>query len=180
MLACAPSVAQDDAAQNDITQNDTAQNEATQTNTTPDCDSSNLGMAQMQRATIALVNARGETVDVVALIADDELERASGYQHICPEVIARTAILFRFDAPRATQFHMRNVKAPLDIGFFDRAGVLIQSMLMQPYTDNRGDGEETLYAPMQPFQYALEARDGFFAEHNLLAGATTLRLRTLP
>ena len=130
----------------------------------------------MESARIVLLNAQRQRVELDSLIADDALERASGYQHICPEVIARTSILFRYAAPGAGRFHMRNVKAPLDIGFFDEGGVLIQSMVMRPY----GDGDEILYGPMRTFQYALEARAGFFREKGLSAGASRLLLDTLP
>ncbi len=140
------------------------------------CAESNRGMERMESARISLLNERRERVEFETLIADDALERASGYQHICPWVIARTSILFRYPAPSGGRFHMRNVKAPLAIGFFDEDGVLIQSMIMQPY----GDGDETLYAPMRKFQYALEARPGFFAEKGLSAGASRLLIEALP
>ena len=139
------------------------------------CDPSNRGMEQMEIANISLLNERRQPVELKSFIADDDLERASGYQYICPEVIARTAILFRYAAPTAGRFHMYNVKAPLDIGFFDEGGVLIQSMVMRPY-----EGEEILYGPMRKFQYALEARLGFFKENGLSAGSSRLLLETLP
>lgn len=140
------------------------------------CRAINAGMARMHTARIALLDAESNRVEVHAHIADDVLERADGYQHICPAVIDRTAILFVFDAPIASHFHMNNVHAPLDIGFFDARGVLLQSMVMHPY----GDGAEIFYAPMGAFQYALEARRGFFAEKNFAAGKTRLLLETLP
>ena len=142
----------------------------------PDCHPSNRGMSQMQSAPVVFLNDHGQRVRIRSFIADDDLERASGYQYICPEVIARTTILFRFPEPLRTRFHMQNVKAPLAIGFFDQAGVLIQSMTMHPYSD----GETTLYGPMQRFQYALEARPGFFTRHELSAGAARLLIETLP
>lgn len=142
----------------------------------PDCYPTNRGMERMQTARIVLHNAAAQAVALDAFIADDNLERASGYQYICPRVIARTAILFRWDALLHSPFHMHNVKAPLDIGFFNADGLLLQTMTMQPYED----GREILYAPMQPFQYALEARRGFFAANKLSAGAARLRLETLP
>ncbi len=140
------------------------------------CSPSNRGMARMESARIALLNARRQRVVFESLIADDDLERASGFQHICPEVIARTPILFRYRAPVSTRFHMHNVKAPLEIGFFDGDGVLFQSMLMHPYAD----GAEILYGPMQEFQYALEARPGFFREKGLSAGSSRLLIEALP
>ncbi len=140
------------------------------------CSSSNLGMDRMEVSRISLLDDRRQRIEIVSFIADDSVERANGYQHICPEVIARTTILFRYDAPSAARFHMHNVKAPLDIGFFDEDGLLIQYMVMHPY----GDGDEKLYGPMLPFQYALEARVGFFREKGLSAGAARLLLDTLP
>lgn len=141
-----------------------------------DCDSSNHGMARMESARISLLNERGRRVEFESFIADDALERASGYQYICPRIIAHTTILFRFPAPTATRFHMHNVKAPLTIGFFDEDGVLIQSMVMHPYEG----GEEILYGPMQKFQYALEARPGFFKEKGLSSGSSRLLIDALP
>ena len=140
-----------------------------------ECRATNPGMERMHIARIALLDADGQRVEIAAHIADDPYERADGYQHICPRVIQRSAILFRFDTPVPAQFHMNNVHAPLDIGFFDERGVLLQSMVMHPYAG----GEEVLYAPMRPFQYALEAREGFFAEKNLSAGITRLLLNSL-
>ena len=141
-----------------------------------DCHASNRGMEQMESARISLLNERGRRVEFDSFIADDELERASGYQYICPRIIARTTILFRFPAPVATRFHMNNVKAPLAIGFFAEDGALIQSLVMYPYEG----GEEILYGPMQKFQYALEARPGFFKEKGLSAGSSKLLIEALP
>ena len=141
-----------------------------------DCTTSNRGMQTMESALIALQDDAGARIELTAFIADDDLERAGGYQFICPEIMARTAILFRFDEPSAGRFHMHNVEAPLDIGFFDAAGVLLQSMRMEIYVD----GEEILYGPMQEFHYALEVPPGFFAERELSAGKTRLLIAELP
>jgi len=142
----------------------------------PDCAATNRGLARMQSADIELLNARRERVTLRAFIADEPLEMAAGYQFICPAVVARTAILFRYAAPGAGRFHMHNVKAPLDIAFFDAGGDLFQAMQMQPYRD----GAEVLYGPMRKFQYALEARRGFLREKHLTAGASKLLLDSLP
>ena len=141
-----------------------------------DCSVSNRGMARMEIARISLLNEQGRRVELESFIADDPLERADGYQYICPRIIARTTILFRYPAPAVGRFHMHNVKAPLAIGFFDEDGVLLQSMLMLPYED----GNEILYGPMQKFQYALEARRGFFEDKGLSVGSSRLLLETLP
>ena len=73
-------------------------------------------------------------------------------------------------SPLGGRFHMQNVKAPLDIGFFDGAGKLIRTMVMDTYDD----GNKRRYHPGQRFQYALEARVGFFNEHKLSANKARL------
>lgn len=143
---------------------------------TADCQPSNVGLQTMTSKTIMLDDGEGQTLNLDTLIADDSHERAMGFQHICAAVIARTTMLFRFPAPIATQFHMHNVKAPLDIGFFATNGSLIATRLMVPY----GREAPVYYAPDgQPFQYALEARAGFFAAHGLRAGRSRLLLPSL-
>ena len=134
------------------------------------CQASNRGMDAMEMREIQLLDAGGKLHVVEAHIADDGTERAFGYQYICKQIIDRTAILFVYRAPIRGRFHMSNVKAPLDIGFFDASGLLIDQQLMRPYAD----GESTLYSPDQDFQFALEARQGYFTEHNLVVGKTRL------
>ena len=119
---------------------------------------------------ISLLNDAGKIIKFESHIADNARERAEGYQHICEEVINKTSILFVYSQPVGGRFHMQNVKAPLDIGFFDRAGKLIRTMVMDTYDD----GNKRLYHPRQQFQYALEARVGFFKAHMLSAGKARL------
>lgn len=146
-----------------------------------DCQPSTRAFAQMKVSRITLLNDQQQRVPINTRIADDSMERAGGYQYICPSVIARTTILFRYSSPNAGRFHMYNVKAPLDIGFFDERGVLMQYLVMYPYSDDaKSQGTGTLYGPMQKFQYALEARQGFFKDKQLSAGSTRLLLETLP
>ena len=140
-----------------------------------DCQVSNQGMDTMAVQELRLLDGQGRLHTVEAHIADDQVERAFGYQHICGHVIDRTAILFVYGAPAAARFHMRNVKAPLDIGFFDGGGALLEVQRMRPW---RGD-DGALYSPGRPFQFALEARAGYFQEHGLTAGRTRL-LRGAP
>ena len=84
---------------------------------------------------ISLLNDSGKIIKLESHIADNTRERADGYQHICEEVINKTTILFVYSQPVGGRFHMQNVKAPLDIGFFDGAGKLIRTMVMDTYDD---------------------------------------------
>ena len=129
----------------------------------------------MHTEQVSLLNDRGKIVTFQSHVADDDSERAAGYQYICVDIIDASTILFVFPKPILTRFHMQNVEAPLDIGFFDDRGKLFSVLLMQP-GDN---GSSALYGPSQPFQYALEARQGFFAEQNLSAGKSRLLIGRL-
>ncbi len=154
-----------------------------QTKTKPqtDCRLSTHAFARMQIVRLTLQNDRQQRININSHIADEPSERAAGYQHICASVIERTSILFRYPATTAGRFHMHNVKAPLDIGFFDECGVLLQYRVMHPYSaDAANQGAEILYGAIQAFQYALEARRGFFKENQLSAGSARLLLETLP
>ncbi len=124
----------------------------------------------MHTEEVPLLNDHGKIVSFQSHVADDNTERAAGYQYICRNIIDTSTILFVYSQPVTARFHMRNVEAPLDIGFFDDKGKLFSVMLMQPYDD----GDSRLYGPPQPFQYALEARQGFFADHNMSAGKSHL------
>lgn len=145
------------------------QGHAIQTNTQA-CQTSNKGMDSMHRANLVFNLADTTSKSFNVFIADESTERAYGYQYICANIIQQTRILFVFDAPILASFHMRNVKAPLDIGFFDSNGHLIDIQVMYPYINN----EQITYSPNQAFLYALEAPLGFFRQHNLLPGKTQL------
>ncbi len=136
------------------------------------CVDSTKGLLSMNQENIVLVNDSGQEISLKVLVADDNYERASGFQHICPSVIEKVLILFIYDAESAGRFHMQNVHAPLDIAFFDADGVLISAMLMQTYTEDF----RPLFDPGAPFQFALEARQGFFTEINVSAAGSYLKI----
>ncbi len=137
-----------------------------------DCRLSTRGWDQMHLTSIYLIHDDGRKTALRVRVADDRVERAAGYQHICPEIIELSAILFRYKQPGNRSFHMFNVHAALDIGFFDADGRLDQVIHMQPQTP--GDPSAETYAPSNSFQFALETRAGFFSDNGLEAGATTL------
>ena len=130
------------------------------------------GIASMQLEPIRLANDQGEVLALDVLVADDTFERASGFQHVCPEVIDETLILFRYPGEVQGRFHMQNVHAPLDIAFFDGKGNVVSVQLMETYSDER----RPLYGPSGSFQYALEARQGFFSAKGVSPRASKLLL----
>ena len=137
---------------------------------TMSCREVTAGMRAMHTEEVSLLNDQGKVVVFQSHVADDDTERAAGYQYVCANIIDASTILFVYPQPVSARFHMENVEVPLDIGFFDDQGKLFLVMLMQP----RDDGDSGLYGPPQPFQYALEAAQGFFVEQNLSAGKSHL------
>ena len=139
------------------------------------CEQTNFGIQSMEQSSIGIVNSLGELVRIQAFIADDQQERSFGYQFICESVISETFILFVYPREVNARFHMNNVVAPLDIGFFDGQGNLIATRLMTVYEE----GENTLYHPDKPFRYALEAAPGFFDSRSIKPGSARLSTGTI-
>jgi len=73
-------------------------------------------------------------------------------------------MLFAYTSPRQMQFWMRNTLIPLDIGFFDAQGVLLEKHPMQPH-DERG-----VISRHQELQYALEMNQGWFDRNGVKPG----------
>lgn len=128
----------------------------------------------MHHASVSLIHDSGEHTRLRVRVADDHNERAAGFQHICPEVIALSAILFVYDRPTNVSFHMFNVHAELDIGFFDDSGRLMRVIRMQPQM--KGMSSARYYRSEADFQYALETRAGFYREHGIVSGKATLSI----
>lgn len=115
---------------------------------------------RMELKEITLVDRHHRSATLIARVADTPTERAAGYQFLCPDDIAGTALLFVFEQEMWTFFHMRNVKHALDILFFLGDGRLLSS-----HTMDQGGGR--LYSPGGEFQYALEAPSGFIGSLGL-------------
>lgn len=138
-----------------------------------DCKLSTRHWASMHRAVISLHNASGEETKLSVKIADEPGERAAGYQHICPQIIDQSAILFVYPSPQIRSFHMNNVHAELDIGFFDSDGLLLMVTRMKPPLEE--GSSSNIYSPGRDIKYALETKAGYFADHRLQPGEITLK-----
>lgn len=129
-------------------------------------------MAKMQQQKITIINDNGRDIQLNILVADNDVERATGFQHICPHIIKKRPLLFVYQHEQYGRFHMQNVHAPLDIAFFDSAGKLIDMQQMQPYTTD----DKPLYGPDEiAFQFALETSEGFFASHLISSANSYLK-----
>lgn len=74
-------------------------------------------------------------------------------------------MLFIYERPQAMSFWMKNTWIPLDVGFFTAEGVLTEVRPLYPRDENpvRSRGSDLMFA--------LEMRQGWFAEKGLKPGA---------
>lgn len=140
-----------------------------------ECRLSTQHWASMHQAVISFHHINGEETDLRVRIADEPRERAAGNQHICPQIIDENAILFVYPSPQNRSFHMNNVHAELDIGFFDSDGLLFLVMRMKPPLE--GSSSSNIYSPGRDIKYALETKAGYFADHRLKPSEVTLKFR---
>lgn len=134
-----------------------------------DCAPTTSAMDAMAEGELVLAGPGERIVRLAVRVADDHRQRAAGFQHVCPETIEQTAIYFVFDRPRRPSFHMRNVKAPLDIAFMDADGVIVSIQRMEPYV--LGARQHRTYGPQTEVAAALETRAGYFSGERITAGA---------
>lgn len=70
-------------------------------------------------------------------------------------------MLFVFPEEKPLSFWMKNTLIPLDVGFFDAGGFLIEVQRMEP------DDGKTVHQSPEPGVYALEMNAGWFERHGL-------------
>ena len=113
------------------------------------------------------IQTGGKTMAVRVKAADNSERQAGGFQCATPEEVQRNLILFDFGDEIVTQFHMRNVAAPLDIAFIKADGRIFSILRMDP-------SPTKLYGPMGTFRFALEARAGFYESQGIRQGESRL------
>ena len=134
----------------------------------PECPRWREAFAGMPTRMLTIqVGAR--TLALRAKMADTAERQAGGFQCATPEEIQRHLILFDFGQEIASQFHMNNVPAALDIAFVKADGRVFSILRMEP-------SPTKLYGPMGSFRYAIEARAGFFESQGIRQGEARLVL----
>ena len=119
------------------------------------------------------LDSGGRTVVMRVRVAGTAEQQAAGFQCATPQEIERNLILFDFGREIATQFHMQNVPAALDIAFIKGDGRIFSILRMEP-------SATALYGPMGEFRFALEARKGFFESQGLRQGEARLMIPPAP
>ena len=134
----------------------------------PECPRWRAAFASMPHRMVSVQTAT-KTLALRVKMADTADRQAGGFQCATPEEIQRNLILFDFGDEILTQFHMRNVPAPLDIAFIKADGRIFSILRMDP-------SPTQLYGPMGPFRYAIEARAGFYESQGIRQGEARLVL----
>lgn len=114
----------------------------------------------MREQAVTLEDGTGKRVTLPARVASLPHQRFIGFQGIPIEIGKDLAILFTFEAPTVSQFHMKNVFLPLDIVFFASSGAFLGRNTMA------ADSKD-LYGAADPFTMALELAAGRLAELGL-------------
>ena len=137
------------------------------------CELATPQWSKMDIQSIRLIRDDGEVIRLRSRIADNPRERSAGFQHICPQIIQLSSILFVYEQPTNARFHMFNVHDSLDIGFFDHERKLITVLRMTP--QKVSDQSSVTYGiGSVKFMFALEARANFFDDHGLKPNKTVL------
>lgn len=100
---------------------------------------------------------------VVAEVAATADERAEGlmYRDAVPD---GTGMLFVFEDSRPRAFWMANTYVALDIAYMDPSYRIVDVIAMEPL-------DTDTYPSRAPAMFALEVRQGWFAEHGIAVGA---------
>ena len=103
-----------------------------------------------------------------AYIADDDQKRAQGLMFI-EKMPEDTGMLFVFEEERVQGFWMKNTLIPLNIGFFDAAGKLVDAQEMK-VEESLLSKEIPTYQSAGPALFALEMNSKWFEKHKIQKG----------
>lgn len=117
--------------------------------------------AALPRATIR-IGDRSLMVEVAA--TPETRERGLMYRGNLP---ADEGMIFIFPVEEPLVFWMKNTLIPLDVGFFDASGRLVNYRTMQPDPEGTADSDRVLYSSTGPALYAVETTAGWFERNRI-------------
>jgi uncharacterized protein len=119
-------------------------------------------------AGVAEVHSEGQVHTLVVEIAETPAQRERGLMYRT-EMPQNAGMLFAYPEEQEGGFWMYNTMIPLSIAYADSAGVIFQVTRMQPCGSQFASVCPT-YPARQPFQYALEVNQGYFAARGIKPG----------
>ena len=90
------------------------------------------------------------------------------------ELDTDSGMLFVFNSDVSTCFWMKDTYVPLTIGFVNKQGKLLQTIDMKAQTKGLLPQNLPIYCPAQPYRYAIEMNQGWFARNNVAVGTRIL------
>jgi len=137
-------------------------------------DSGDINTGDIEGFDLTTIELNGR--ELLVAVADDTALRAQGLMGVTSFGDV-DAMLFAWEVPTSGSFWMWTVPIPLDVAFFDGAGVLLEVITMAPCVDGQSS-DCPRYTPSSSYRFALEDHGGDFSD--LPAGATlTLPLSAL-
>lgn len=124
------------------------------------------GSAKAQSIEWRQVELRIDDHVIIADIAATARERGHGLMYR-ESLSDEEGMIFVFERPDRHCFWMRNTLIPLSIAFLDAQGRILQINQMAPES-------EELHCATRPASYALEVRQGWFAERGIRPGMTSM------
>ena len=127
------------------------------------CDRQESGGATDRKSVADYFEIRvGEKpVRVQIAVRDEEMQRGLMERR---DLGVNDGMLFVYDRPQGMSFWMRNTPTPLDIGFFDRSGKLIEIYPLHPFD------ETGVQSRSDELLIALEMNQGWFRENGIKPG----------
>jgi len=125
------------------------------------CASTNGPTANCGGATASFGNRATLRVE----IADTDAERRRGLMEVT-ELPANSGMAFRWEGPTDGTFWMKDTLIPLSVAFVDAQGTIVTIHDMQPCTTDPCP----TYAATAPYVTAIEANQGWFADHHVGVG----------
>jgi len=92
------------------------------------------------------------------------LEQEQGLMHR-RDLGTDDGMVFVYSRPQAMSYWMRNTPSPLDIGYFDASGTLLEVYGMLPFD------ETPVRSRSQQIQYCVEMQRGWYSAHGVKPGA---------
>lgn len=109
-------------------------------------------------------------IEVQLAVSQSEMQR--GLMHR-KTLGPHQGMLFIYQRPQRMSFWMRHTSIPLDIGFFDREGVLREVYPLYPHDEN------AVLSRQENLQYALEMNRGWFSGYGIKPNLARLNLEAI-
>ena len=120
------------------------------------------GVAQAQQPSQPKVQLGAGMHLIRAEVADRDETRAAGLMHRT-SLPANGGMVFVFESEGIHCMWMKNTLVPLSVAFADASGTIVNIEDMQPLSEDS-------HCAARPARYALEMKQGWFAERGIRAG----------